>query len=123
MYIKSGTTSIPDNNELVCKRIYLPSSITYIGKNAIGCYGMNVSQDYDMTEPSLESISLILKSTTPPTTGGDIFYVNPAAYDWWKELNKPITVYVPVGTLSAYKNSPYWKNQPIKEIKEGEPTD
>jgi len=52
-------------------------------------------------------MDLILKSTTPPTTGGNISFSSAAA-DWWKELNKYITLYVPVGTLSAYQNSPYW---------------
>ena len=118
MYIKSGTTSIPDNAQVTCKRIFLPSSVTYIGAEGLGSYRIK----YSDKEQELEDMDLILKSTTPPTTGGNIVFSTNAA-DWWLEINKFITLYVPFGTLSAYKNSPYWKNQPIKEIKEGEPTD
>ena len=84
--IPSSVTSISSCAFYGCSSltsISIPSSVTSIGDNAFSCC-------YDLT-------SVTCKSSTPPSLGENVFFGTPTS-----------TLYVPVGSRSAYSSTSGW---------------
>ena len=87
--IGNSVTSIGDYAFYVCSSltsITIPDSVTSIGREAFwGCTSLT---------------SVHCKSSTPPTGGVDMF----------KNNSSGRKIYVPVGTINAYRGATYWKD-------------
>ncbi len=109
--IPNGITSIEKNTFTGCQNltsIEIPESVTHIGQYAFqGCTNIktitipqsvtNIEQ-YALWQTATES--LILESTTPPTTSN---YILAGQYDGYKG-----TIYVPKSAVEAYKKADGW---------------
>ena len=93
--IPSGITTIEDNAFYLCEdltSITLPNSVTTIGERAFWwCRGLT---------------SITCEAVNPPTLGEDVFYY----------VNKSIPLYVPAGSVDAYKAADQWKEFDIQSI-------
>ena len=91
--IPDSVTEIGDSAFYNCSSltsVTIPDSVTTIGSWAFGdCSSLT---------------SVYCKATIPPTGGNDMFSYDVGGY------NKPIgcTIYVPVGSVSAYQRAEYW---------------
>lgn len=87
--IPEGVTSIGDEAFWNCsrlKKITVPSTVTTIGTKAFNtCY-------------SLEALTI--KATNPPSAGSEMLSVFAECFG----------IYVPSGSVNAYKSAPYWSN-------------
>ena len=69
------------------KNLTIPKQVTYIGGNAFINTGLK---------------SVITRPTTPPTISGS------------NAFSSGIPIFIPMGTMSAYKNANYWKNYNLR---------
>lgn len=109
--IPEGVTAIPEGTFWDCSSLYtieLPEGITYIGEDAFhGCISLSsITLPKSLTgidDSAFESCSgltsIIVLSETPPSGGNGMFD---------NTNNAPI--YVPSGSVDAYKTANKWKN-------------
>ncbi len=120
--IKEGIASVGDEAFTYCEElasVSLPNSLLSLGEGAFAeCYRLS-SVVIPESVTSIGSYaftgcsnltSITCKAVTPPTIGGsDAFY----------NVDKSIPVYVPAGSVDAYKAADYWKKftniQPMPE--------
>lgn len=78
--------------------VIIPSSITEIGERAF------VSND--------ELSTVTISATTPPTLGTHVFYKfhNKAEEPYWEILESLKAIYVPSGSVDAYKAAENWSD-------------
>ncbi|MBR1903091.1 MAG: leucine-rich repeat protein [Bacteroidaceae bacterium] len=88
VHVPEGVKEIKEGafyNSVNISKIFLPSTLTKIGKNAI----------YANQARKLSEVHIC--ATTPPVVGDDVFFVN-----------RGITLYVPHGCKEAYANAGQW---------------
>ena len=102
--IPDGVTSIGERSFAMCplSSITIPNSVTNIDDEAF----------YEAT--SLRSV--VINATTPPSIGEGVFtywYVDEITYE---EEYRPldVTIYVPSGSVNAYKTAPGWSDYASK---------
>ena len=107
--LSSGITAIPDYAFSQCFGLHnlsIPNGVTVISRNAFEWSGLrNINLPSTLTSigsqafykcTSLESVTI--ESTTPPTLSSDAF----------SYTNSTFTIYVPSGSVSAYKAASNW---------------
>lgn len=90
-------------------KIDIPASVTHIGDKAFGGRGAELSSSTGSTTYWYSYITEYhMKGSTPPVLEGVLYEVNPDG------STKPV-IYVPKGSLAAYKAAPGWSSLTIEE--------
>ena len=94
--IPNGVTSIENsaftNNPIT--NIIIPESVTSIGGNAFS---------HSLAYAEVLSITMTVHATTPPVIKGELTFA------WWNQNKHLVKIYVPAGSLAAYKTAEGWK--------------
>ena len=75
--------------------IIIPESVTSIDGNAFS---------HGLAFPEVLSITMTVHATTPPVIKGELTFA------WWNQNKHLVKIYVPAGSLAAYKTDKGWSS-------------